>query len=127
MKRPSHLRSRRDFLSEVGRGMVTATIGTEIARELALVPLLADEPDARLHFGAIEPLVQLMQDTPASRLLPILAAKLRAGTALKEFVAAGALANARSFGGEDYVGFHTMMALAPGYHMAQGLPSAQRP
>src|SRR5437016_1370027 len=33
-------------------------------------------------------------------------------------VAAAALANARAFGGEDYVGFHTLMALPPAYHMA---------
>ena len=33
-------------------------------------------------------------------------------------MAAAALANARTFGGEDYVGFHTMMALAPAFHMA---------
>src|SRR5262249_61086696 len=41
----------------------------------------------------------------------------------RELVAAGALANARSFGGEDYIGFHTMMALSPAYRMAQELPS----
>ena len=107
--------------------MVTATIGTELARELALTPLLAEAPEARLQFGALEPLVRLMQETPASRLLPILVGKLRSGTALKDLVAAGAFANARSFGGEDYVGFHTMMALAPGFHMAQGLSTEQRP
>ena len=28
------------------------------------------------------------------------------------------LANARTFGGEDYVGFHTEMALGPAYRMA---------
>src|SRR5688572_9136574 len=127
MKTLHHLRSRRQFLSEVGRGMVTATIGAELARELALTPLLAEAPEARLQFGALEPLVRLMQETPASRLLPILVGKLRSGTDLKDLVAAGAFANARSFGGEDYVGFHTMMALAPGYHMAQGLPTEQRP
>ena len=33
-------------------------------------------------------------------------------------MAAAALANARAFGGEDYVGFHTLMALAPAYHIA---------
>lgn len=107
--------------------MVTATVGAEIARELALTPLLAGAPEARLEFGALEPLVRLMQETPASKLLSILVGKLRSGTELKELVAAGALANARSFGGEDYVGFHTMMALAPGFHMAQELPTDQQP
>jgi hypothetical protein len=51
---------------------------------------------------------------------------MRAGTSLREVVAAAALANARTFGGEDYVGFHTLMAIAPAYHMAQELPEARR-
>jgi hypothetical protein len=41
---------------------------------------------------------------------------------LRKLVAAAAFANARTFGGEDYVGFHTMMALAPALHMAGELP-----
>ena len=42
-------------------------------------------------------------------------------------VAAAALANARTFGGEDYVGFHTMMALAPALHIARELPAELQP
>src|SRR5204863_6786841 len=38
---------------------------------------------------------------------------------LRQLVAAAALANARTFGGEDYVGFHTMMALAPSLHRSE--------
>src|SRR5690606_36338435 len=30
------------------------------------------------------------------------------------------------FGGEDYVGYHTMMALAPAFHMARELPKDRR-
>jgi hypothetical protein len=127
MKKQQHLHSRREFLSDVGKGMVSAAIGAGMASELGLAPLCAGEADARLEFGAIEPLVRLMQDTPVTKLLPVLIEKLRGGTELKELVAAGALANARTFGGEDYVGFHTMMALAPGFHMAQGLPTEQKP
>src|SRR5256886_15638527 len=56
-----------------------------------------------------------------------LAAKLKSGTDLRRLTAAGALANARTFGGEDYVGFHTMMALAPALHMAQELPAELQP
>jgi hypothetical protein len=106
--------------------MVTVAIGAGIADELGLAPLYAGQAEPRLQFGALEPLVQLMQDTPVQKLLPILAEKLRSGTDLKQLVAAGALANARTFGGEDYVGFHTMMALAPGYHMSRGLPAEQQ-
>ena len=51
----------------------------------------------------------------------------RTGTELRQLVAAGALANARTFGGEDYVGFHTMMAMAPGFHIAQELPPQEQP
>ncbi len=74
----------------------------------------------------MEPLVVLMQETPVDRLLPLLAEKLRSGTELKQLVAAAALANARTFGGEDYVGFHTMMALAPAFHIAQEMPTEEQ-
>src|SRR6266853_1525670 len=57
----------------------------------------------------------------------LLATELRGGTDLRRLVSAAALANARTFGGEDYVGFHTMMALAPAFHMAQELPKESQP
>ena len=127
MKTSQPLHTRREFLADVGRGMVTASVGVGIARELGLASAVAEETGARLEFGALEPLVRLMQDTPVAKLLPVLVEKLRAGVELKQLVAAGALANARTFGGEDYVGFHTMMALAPGFHMARELPPEQQP
>lgn len=127
MKTQPHLHTRREFLADVGRGMVTATVGLGIANELGLASALAEEAQPRLEFGALEPLVRLMQDTPVARLMPVLVEKLRTGTPLQQLVAAGALANARTFGGEDYVGFHTMMALAPGFHMAKELPAEQQP
>src|SRR5437870_6525708 len=83
--------------------------------------------DYERRVGPPEPLVRFMQETPVNKLLPGLAAKLRSGTELRQLVAAGALANARTFGGEDYVGFHTMMALAPSFHMAQELPASLQP
>src|SRR5207253_5644514 len=67
-----------------------------------------------------------MQETPAARLIPLVVERLRQGTALCDITAAAALANARTFGGEDYVGFHTMMAMAPAFHMAGELPEARR-
>lgn len=121
------VQTRREFLSDIGRGMITATVGYSLASELGLATAPGGEADARLEFGSLEPLVQLMQETPAPKLLPLLVGKLRAGMELRQLVAAGALANARTFGGEDYVGFHTMMALGPGFHMAQELPTAQQP
>lgn len=120
-------RTRREFLAEVGRGMLVATVGYEVASELGLASALAEETADALSFGSLEPLVCLMQETPANRLLPALVEELKSGTDLRRLVAAAALANARTFGGEDYVGFHTMMALAPALHMAGELPTELRP
>src|SRR5688572_9596558 len=119
--------TRRQFLADIGGGMLVATVGYSVAHELALAPAFAlDAPDT-LEFGSLEPLVRLMQETPADKLLNVLVGKLKSGTDLRRLVAAGALANARTFGGEDYVGFHTMMALSPSLHMARELPEAQQP
>src|ERR1041385_8033299 len=120
-------RTRREFLADVGRGMLVATVGYETATGLGLSSVLADEAGDALNFGPLESLVCLMQETPPGKLLPVLTEKLRSGTDLRTLVAAAALANARTFGGEDYVGFHTMMALAPAFHMAQELPKELQP
>src|SRR5262245_43773713 len=119
--------NRRDFLTEVGRGMLVAAVGYDVANELGLASAIADEIPQTLSFGTLEPLVCLMQETPASRLLPLLIAELNSGKNLRQLTAAAAFANARTFGGEDYVGFHTMMALAPALHMAQELPTELQP
>jgi hypothetical protein len=121
-------RTRRGFLGDVGRGMLVASVGFGTAFDMGLTSAGADDDSSgeRLAFGGLEPLVGLMQETPIRNLVPVLVEKLRAGTELKELVAAAALANARTFGGEDYVGFHTLMALAPAYHMARELPEDRR-
>lgn len=119
------LRTRRELFSDVGRGMIAAAVGTGLAADLGFAFEPADD-GARLTFGDLEPLVSFLQETPPDRLLPKVAEKLKAGTDLKTFVAAAALANARAFGGEDYVGFHTLMALAPAYKMAAEEPSAAK-
>src|SRR5437867_2613783 len=120
-------RTRREFLAEVGRGMLVASVGYEVASDLGLATALGEESADALSFGSIEPLVCLMQETPVNRLLPALVEHLRSGTDLRRLTAAAALANARTFGGEDYVGFHTMMALAPALHMALELPGELQP
>ncbi len=122
MKTPN---TRREFLADVGRGMLVATVGSKIASELGLSSFAAELP-APLAFGSIEPLVCLMQETPTDKLLPLLVERLRNGEELRHLVRAAALANARTFGGDDYVGFHTMMALAPALHMASELPAEQQ-
>jgi hypothetical protein len=119
--------NRREFLGDVGRGMLVAGVGLGTAVDLGLASARAGEEGGdRLTFGALEPLVGLMQDTPVKKLMPVLIEKLRSGTDLKDLVAAAAFANARTFGGEDYVGFHTMMALAPAYHIACELPDDRK-
>lgn len=114
--------SRRAFLADVGKGMIAAGLGTSLATELGLCPALAGDEPKDLSFGALEPLVALLQETPKDKLLPVLVEKLASGTDLKRLTAAGAFANARTFGGENYFGFHTFMALVPAYHMANELP-----
>lgn len=116
--------NRRSFLSNIGHGMLIAGIGYSAARALELTPAWAEDAGPeRLSFGSHERLVGLMQETPADRLLPQLVQMHRAGTDLRDLISAAALANTRAFGGEDYVGFHTFMALMPAYRMAQALPS----
>jgi hypothetical protein len=119
--------SRREFLADVGRGMLIAGLGPALAADLGLARAGAAEAGSdRLNFGTLEPLVALMQETPLNRLLPTLVEKHQAGTDLRTLTAAAALANARTFGGHDYIGFHTIMALVPAYQMAQQMPADRR-
>ena len=118
---------RREFLAEVGKGMLVAGVGSALAIDLGLAPpTLAADANGRLTFGPMEPLVALMQETPAEKLLPAVLERIGAGTDLRQLVAAAALANARTFGGQDYDGYHAIMALAPSYQMGCELPEAQR-
>src|SRR5262245_56562922 len=52
--RPTH--TRREFLADVGRGMLVATVGYGVASELGFGPAFAAEADDTLNFGALEPL-----------------------------------------------------------------------
>ncbi|MHB1422155.1 MAG: hypothetical protein ACYC3I_02940 [Gemmataceae bacterium] len=120
-------KNRREFLADVGRGMLTASLGSAVAADLGVSRVWAGEAAEPLTFGTMEPLVVLMQETPLNKLLPLLVEKMKAGADLKTLTAAGALANARTFGGHDYTGYHALMALAPAYQMAAELPAEQRP
>jgi len=119
--------TRREFLGDVGRGMLIAGLGTTLAADLGLAHAEALDLGTSMAFGELEPLVGLMQDTDPANLTELLIGRLKSGTTLQTLVAAGALANARTFGGQDYIGFHTFMALAPAYRMSQELPTAQQP
>src|SRR5258706_9748276 len=120
-------RTRREFLSNVGTGMLIATVGPALAFDLGLARADEGGGDAPLSFGELEGLVSLLQETPIAKLNAVLVEKMRSGTDLRTLTAAGALANARTFGGEDYVGFHTVMALGPAYRMSRELPEALAP
>lgn len=122
-------RSRREFLGDVGRGMLVASVGYGTAVDMGLSPAWAADGKAadgkdidQLSFGELEPLVTLLQETPQGTVLPVLVEKIQGGTDLKTLIAAGTLANARGLGGQNYVGFHTMMAMGPAYMMSQELP-----
>src|SRR4051812_15134044 len=120
-------RTRRAFLSDVGKGMLIATVGSSLAADLGLAQPPPEGAGDALTFGEIEALVAQLQEMPVNKINAFAVEKLAGGLELKTLVAATALANARSFGGDDYVGFHTLMALGPAYHMSQELPAKLAP
>ncbi len=119
--------SRRTFLADVGKGMLVGSLGSSLALDLGLSSAFAEEESPKLTFGDMEPLVSAMQQTPLNKLQAMLVKELKSGTDLQTLVSAAALANARSFGGQDYTGFHTFMALAPAYEMSHQLPTDLKP
>lgn len=119
-------RTRRRLFADIGTGMVAASVGAALVADLGFAAARAADGPTRLTFGDLDPLADLLRDTPPDALVRTVVEKLRAGTDLKQLVAAAALTNARAFGGEDYVGFHTLMALAPAYQMAAEEPDPAR-
>jgi hypothetical protein len=117
---------RRQFLSNVGSGMLVGSLGTALSGDLGISSAYAGEDNNRLTFGDMEPLVALMQETPLERLQPRLIERINGGTDLSTLIAAGSLANARTFGGHDYIGFHTFMALTPALEMSFELPTERK-
>src|SRR5215469_118482 len=117
---------RRQFLHEVGGGMLAVLIGPSLAAELGLAADDNKEGKPKTAASLLR-LSQLIQQTPTKVLLPALHTELQNGVSLKALIAAGALANARAFGGQDYNGYHSFMALCPSYAMAMALPEKERP
>lgn len=119
--------NRRAFLSDVGCGMLAAGLGTALATDLGFSTAFAEQGGTAPPRQYAE-LIDLMRETPAEKLQPLLAEKISRGEAdLQKLVSAGALANAVTFGGCDYVGFHTAMALLPALAMSRQLPDKLRP
>src|SRR5215470_2999685 len=106
--------------------MLAVLVGTGLAAELGLAAEDNQEGKANTPTGLAR-LSTIIQQTPTKDLLPALHTELKNGVSLKELIAAGALANARAFGGQDYNGFHSFMALCPSYAMAMALPGPERP
>jgi hypothetical protein len=106
--------------------MLAVLIGPSLAAEIGLAGEDNKEGKAKTAAGLLR-LSQIIQQTPTKDLLPALYTELKNGVSLRELIAAGALANARAFGGQDYNGFHSFMALCPSYAMATALPEKERP
>jgi hypothetical protein len=123
-----HSTHRRAFLSNVGRGMLAAGLGTSLANDLGFSTAFAEAGPAAIPLGEYAALVELMRSTPSEKLQPILAQMVVDGQVdLKKLIGAGALANAVTFGGCDYVGFHTAMAMLPALEMSRLLASRRQP
>jgi hypothetical protein len=123
-----NLTNRRTFLSDVGRGMFAAGLGSTLAADLGFSTAFAAEGSDSLSLGEHQELVELIRNTPAQKLQPTVAQMILKGEInLKQLTAASALANAVTFGGCDYVGFHTAMAMIPALEMSRHLPSDRRP
>lgn len=121
-------KNRRAFISDVGRGMLAAGLGASLANDLGFSTAFATQGSDSIPLGKHTRLVELMRNLPAEKLQPVLAAKILKGeTNLEQLVAAGALANAVTFGGCDYVGFHTAMAMLPALAMSGQLRLARQP
>lgn len=119
---------RREFLSDVGRGMLAAGLGASLADDLGFSPTFAAEGAAEIPLGKYAALVELMRSQAPEKLQPTLARKVMDNQVdLKSLIGAGALANAVTFGGCDYVGFHTAMAMLPALEMSRRLPDSRKP
>jgi hypothetical protein len=97
-----------------------------------LRPVSADETKldpklVRLH-ADIEPLVQLVEDTPRQKLLEEMGAKIKNGLSYREVLAALLLAGVRNIAPRPNVGFkfHAVMAVNAAHQASQSSPAEHR-
>jgi hypothetical protein len=108
--------------------MLVAGLGASLATDLGFTTAFANEGSEAIPLGEYDSLVELMRSTPAEKLQPMLAKMVVQGQVdLKKLIGAGALANAVTFGGCDYVGFHTAMAMLPALEMSRMLAERRQP
>ena len=105
--------------------MLVALVGPGLVADMGLASRAEGADSTSAAPDRIERLVALLQETPPQKLMPTLAEQLGKGVVLRDLVSAGALCNARAFGGHDYDGYHTFMAMAPAFAMAQALPEKE--
>ncbi|MEQ1904489.1 MAG: hypothetical protein ABL888_09915 [Pirellulaceae bacterium] len=120
--------SRRRFLQSVGNGMLIAGLGSQLAFDLGV----ASADDLRMNpvvdYGDLGPWITRMQEMNPDKLQVMMVESLLNGSvSLKQLTSAAALANAETFGGQDYVGYHAEMALVPALEMSAELPKPYQP
>lgn len=122
-------KSRRHFLHSVGSGMLIAGLGSGLAMELGVASQSClRPPEENSNYGQLNSWVRRMQEMNPDRLQIKIVEELNNGSVtLTDLVAAAALANAETFGGQDYVGYHAEMALIPALEMAAEMPKQSAP
>jgi hypothetical protein len=120
--------TRRGFLDQMGRGMLATGLGVTFAGELFGRSFAGIGEEGAIDIGRHQALTDLLTEINLAELQPRLVKMWRAGEVTPEsLIAAGSLANARAFGGQDYVGYHVLMALVPAYEISRELPAREQP
>ncbi|MGI9517167.1 MAG: hypothetical protein ACR2NP_08985 [Pirellulaceae bacterium] len=119
--------NRRTFLQGVGSGMLIAGLGSNLALDLGVASAADLRPPGINPRDDLGPWITRMQEMAPDQLQVKMAEELAAGNVdLRQLTAAAALANAETFGGQDYVGYHAEMALVPALEMSRELPAGRQ-
>ncbi len=119
--------SRRRFIKSIGSGMLVAGLGSDLALDLGVARANDLFGPKVASYGPLAAWVAAMQEMKPDKLqFKIVNELQKKKVTLKELVTAAALANAETFGGQDYVGYHAEMALIPAFQMANDLPEDRK-
>ena len=124
-------KNRRQFMGTAaasGAAFAVAELG--FLNKLPVVSAADADLDSKLvRFGiGIEPLVQLLEETPRDRLLEAVAAKVRGGTSYRELLAALLLASVRNVQPQPSVGFkfHAVLVVNSAHLASISSPDTDR-
>ena len=78
-------KNRREFLADVGPGMLIAAVGSTTAARAGVGTVSAGEEPQRLTFGRSSRLVTLMEETSACQLVGLIVDQLKHGTELRQW------------------------------------------